>query len=97
MWRDPLEDLIEALEKVVDVSVGGIESDRELSVEYVEQSFLRFQLETDAILFGTREALAQPTHNGLDDRSDARSNSQDQVGLAIRFNGGSPQDDADRH
>jgi len=66
MWRDPLEELIQALEKVVaDVPVGNSNvADRNLSVEYVERAFVEFQLETDIILFGTPNHVAQLKPNG---------------------------------
>jgi hypothetical protein len=47
----------------VDVPAG---DDSELSVEYVERSYAKWQIETDIILFGTPEQIARPEHNGSD-------------------------------
>ena len=65
MWRDPLEELVLALEKVVDVPVP---SNPELSVEYLERSYAQWQIEIDAILFGTKPVMPL-NENGANDSS----------------------------
>jgi hypothetical protein len=64
MWRDPLQELIQALERVVELPVT---NDSEMTVEYLERSYAQFQVETDIILFGTREQVAALKHDGSDD------------------------------
>jgi hypothetical protein len=55
MWRDPLQELIQALEKVVEVPMS---NDSEMTVEYLERSYTQWQIETDIVLFGTSEQIA---------------------------------------
>jgi len=62
MWCDPYQDLIRALEKVVDLPAESSQN-REFSVEYVERYFTTFQFETDIILFGTPDQVAQLKQN----------------------------------
>jgi hypothetical protein len=64
MWRDPLEELIQALEKVVDVPVT---NDSETSVEYLERCYAQWQIETDIVLFITPDQIARLNRNGADE------------------------------
>ena len=63
MWRDPLEELIQALEKVVDVA---LPNDSKTSVAYLEQSYAQWQIDLDTVLFGTPEQIAQVENDGQD-------------------------------